>query len=262
MRKIIKDLFFRLLGKSIKIKGIYSSWQIAKKHAGTYDSDLIINKVKESALKVKRGEASYERDSVLFYDKSYPFPLLAGLLRVAALNGGKLRVLDFGGSLGSVYFQCRDFLSGLKEVKWCNVEQEKFVVIGRNLFEDEELKFYFSIEECLQVESPDVIIFSSVLQYLEKPYEVLDKAIKHFNHIIIDRNPFSEIPDDLIAVQVVPDYIYKASFPFWIFSRKKFLDYLFKRGYRLIAEFPAVDGTLKYKNIKISFKGYIFDRLS
>ena len=44
----------------------------------------------------------------------YQFPLLSGLLYAAARDGG-LSVVDFGGALGSTYFQCRDFLCGVKD---------------------------------------------------------------------------------------------------------------------------------------------------
>jgi putative methyltransferase (TIGR04325 family) len=259
MKSVIKKLAYLFNLRPIKLKGVYPSWEEAKRHAESWDSELIINKVKDSALKVKNGEAAYERDSVLFYKKEYPFTLIAGLLRIAAMNNGKLNVLDFGGSLGSTYYQCRDFLTGLEKIKWNIVEQEKFVKIGRELFEDKELKFYFSIEECLEKEKPYVIIFSGVLQYLENYYEILEKAKSYFTHIIVVRTPFAAIPDNLITLEVVPPSIYKATYPMWIFSNERFMK-IFQREFTLIAEFPSVDGSWNFKNIRIEFKGYIFEK--
>jgi hypothetical protein len=68
---------------------------------------------------VKTGEAVYERDSVLFDEIQYSFPVIAALLRVASANKGKLNVLDFGGSEKShykkLYVYNRILTSQLKE---------------------------------------------------------------------------------------------------------------------------------------------------
>ena len=54
--------------------GIYDSWEEARKHSSGYDSDKIIEKVKDAALKVKNGEAAYERDSIVFKEILLPKP--------------------------------------------------------------------------------------------------------------------------------------------------------------------------------------------
>jgi len=53
-----------------------------------YDNDMILEKTRLALLKVKNGEAAYERDSVVFEDIQYAWPLLAGLLWVAAALAG------------------------------------------------------------------------------------------------------------------------------------------------------------------------------
>ena len=91
---------------------------------------------------VKRGEAVFERDSVIFDKVQYAWPVTAGLMWVAARNGGRLSVLDFGGSLGSSYFQNREFLAYLPNVRWSVIEQAHFVKAGRKHIQDERLVFY------------------------------------------------------------------------------------------------------------------------
>jgi putative methyltransferase (TIGR04325 family) len=54
--------------------GNYSSWASVSAVAGGYDSDIILNITKEAVLKVKNGEAVYERD-----EKQCPYSLLAYL---------------------------------------------------------------------------------------------------------------------------------------------------------------------------------------
>ena len=43
-------------------------------------------------LKIKAGEAAFDRDSVLFAEVQHSFPVLAGLLRAAVESGNQLNV--------------------------------------------------------------------------------------------------------------------------------------------------------------------------
>jgi putative methyltransferase (TIGR04325 family) len=84
--------------------------------------------------RVRDGECAYERDGVVFEEVQLSFPVLAGLLRASAADAGRLAVIDFGGALGSSYYQCRKFLSLLPDLAWAVVEQENFVRCGREEF--------------------------------------------------------------------------------------------------------------------------------
>ena len=219
------------------LSGDYRSWDVAIAASTGYDSGIILEKTKEALLKVKSGEAAYERDSVLFDDIQYAWPLLTGLMWVAARCKGRLNVLDFGGSLGSTYFQNRVFLSALPGMRWNIVEQTRHVETGKTYFEDDYLHFYAGVTECLADTQPNVIVLSSVLQYLEHPYIILDQLLDELpcDHIIIDRTPFWAGPTDRLCVQTVPPSIYPASYPSWIFSRPKFNGYLQKEWKGLAA---------------------------
>ena len=237
--------------------GDYSLWEDALKDSVGYDSDIILEKVKNSLLQVKEGKAIYERDSVLFDKIEYSFPVLAVLLKIALENDGKLSVLDFGGSLGSSYYQCRDFLSDIKELRWSIVEQPNFVKCGKQYFANEQLRFYEDIQTCLKHEKPDVILLSSVIQYLEKPYEFLCEIIQSgFRYITVDRTAFTLSDNkDIITVQKVPREIYEASYPAWFFNENKFLS-VFQKEYNIILEFQGSDKV----NLPSEFKGCIFKK--
>jgi putative methyltransferase (TIGR04325 family) len=178
-----------------------------------------LNKVHQSLYKVKIGIRIYERDSVLFDEIKYSWPLLAGLMMAAAKLSGKINVLDFGGSLGSTYFQNKKFLDRFDNVKWNVVEQENFVKIGKKDFEDDRLKFFDKVNDCAKEHSPNILILSSVIQYIERPYELLESLISETNidYILVDRTPFTN-NDERIVIQTVPSSIYKASYPCHIFN--------------------------------------------
>jgi putative methyltransferase (TIGR04325 family) len=268
LKFLLRELIPPLLWKTLKgrgncfYSGDYSSWEDAKLATTGYSSDSILAKVKEASLQVKQGKALYERDSVLFDQIQHSFPLLAALLRTACENQGKLNVLDFGGSLGSSYYQCKDFLSVLNDLKWNVVEQESFVACGKQYFEDENLKFFSNIEDCFKLEKPDILLLSSVIQYLEEPYELLEKVTGYkFKHIIFDRTAFIQEGSDRLTIQEVPPEIYTASYPAWFFDKDKFLSY-FQEQYELIFEFDALAGMIKLKKpYAIAHdKGFFFQR--
>ncbi len=224
---IVKQLRSNRSAGTYGLSGDYHSWDEAMAASTGYDSEVILEKTRTSLLKVKNGEAVYERDSVLFDTVQYAWPLLAGLMWVAACCGGKLNVLDFGGSLGSTYFQNKAFMSMLPSVRWNIIEQSHHVETGKTWFEDDCLRFYADIADCLADTQPNVVLLSSVLQYLEQPYTVFDQILElPCDHIIIDRTPFWAGPTDRLCVQSVPPSIYPASYPSWIFSKQQFHSHL------------------------------------
>ncbi len=252
---------FLLKKENVEVwSGNYKSWEDAKAECTGYNDELILEKCKESLLKVKNGDAVYERDSVLFDKIQYSWGLLAGLQKVAIENKGKLSVIDFGGSLGSTYYQNINFLS-TTDVSWSIIEQENFVKCGIENFQDNQLKFYYSIVDCLKVESPNVIVLSSVLQYLDKPCEWIDKfLLVGTPYIILDRTSFIESESELLTIQNVPSSIYKASYPAWFFNKKKLIERFV--GYELLAEFDNhFTNDYKVNGHRTYWRGIIFKKL-
>lgn len=260
-KNIIKTVFSeylisRLAGIFYGWHGNYKSWNGAKSKCKGYDEKQILERVLTNALKVKSGEIQFERDSVQFEKKVYSFPLLASLMWIANQNSNKLNVLDFGGALGTSYFQNISFLKSLSEFNWCIVEQQHFVNEGIKSFEDENLHFFYSIDDCLLKFKINVILLSSVIQYIEKPYELLEEIIsKEFDYIIFDRSLFIEKDNDRLTIQTVPKKIYKASYCCWLLSESRFLS-LFKDKYDLVFDFDINERI----NIKSLYKGFLFKK--
>jgi len=241
----------------IRYRGEFSSWDEAASHSSGYDAEHILAKVLDATLKVKRGEAAYERDSVLFEEIEYTWPITAGLMWAAAQSSGRLDVLDFGGALGSSYYQNRDFLRSLDAVRWSVVEQPHYVKDGQRYIQDERLRFYETIEECLNENTPNVILLSSVLQYLKNPVEILQLlACSGAKCIIIERTPFNDGPDSKLVIQNVPSHIYKASYPMWIFNEAKLLKEI-EKNFIPLTSFVSPEGFIRGQQSHFIFKGMI-----
>jgi putative methyltransferase (TIGR04325 family) len=267
-KKFIKDwlppILYRSLSRlsksGIQFEGNYSSWEEASSHCSGYDSEHILEKVLEATLKVKNGEAVFERDSVLFYEPEYVWAVLSGLLLAATQNQGKLNVLDFGGALGSTYFQHRKFLGLLQEVRWNIIEQSGFVEIGKNYIQDTNLRFYSTIEECASDNNINVILLSSVLQYLSCYITKINELIKVNSPILIlDKTIINKSKIDYIYIQKTPASIYKAKYPCRSISEERLLR-LLSEEYETISLFDSINFQ-SLKMIDSYFKGGIFKKV-
>ena len=207
--------------------GRYSNWAKALKKATGYNAQTVLQRVKDAALKVQSGQAKYERDGIAQDHIEVFYPLLATLLWVGSQNNNRLIIIDYGGSLGTSYRQNFPFLKHFEKLEWNLIEQKMFVDEGRENFENEHLKFYYSLEDVLSVASPQLLLFSSSLQYMEKPYELLGKIKESsIEYLMIDRTAFINEPDDRLTIQTVPPAFYDASYPCWFFSEQKMGNFL------------------------------------
>ena len=260
LKQLVPPIFLTLLKKAGRYgwSGDYKNWQEAKELTDTYDDSVILDKVKQALLKVRSGEAVYERDSVLFSEIHYSWPLLSALLWVMTLKKGNLKVADFGGSLGSSYFQNRKFLEAATALHWNIIEQEKFVECGRNFFQDNILHFYYNLQQLVNEQGlPDILIFSCVLPYIEKPYDLIEHVMEYkIPYVLIDNTYFNYEPRDRICIQLVPPDIYKASYPCWMLNydgvKKTLCDM-----YTLISEHQN-DSFIFLDGRKIQYKGLLF----
>jgi putative methyltransferase (TIGR04325 family) len=211
----------RVRGGGLRFSGRYASWQEAQKVTGGYAAAGIIDKAFDSARAVALGEAIFERDGVTFDEPEFPFEVLACLLRTALEIDRPLNVIDFGGAFGTTYRHFAAFAPSVR-CRWRVVEQAEFVVRGRKSFQDGSLEFCFDIREAYDNFKPDVLLFSGVVPYVERPYELLALvADLQWRMLIVSRNNAAERAHDSITVQHVPPSIYDATYPCWIMSRPR-----------------------------------------
>ena len=253
LRRIIEE------NNEIRFEETYLTWQDANAQCSGYSSKEILDKIFVATLKVKKGEAVYERDSMIFDQIEYSWPVLFGLMWAAAQNSGYLKVLDFGGSLGSRYFENLVFLNTLPQISWNVIEQANFVEAGQKHFQNKQLKFFKTIEDSLADNTPNVILLSSVLQYLPDPGETID-SLKGINCevIIIDRTIVNSSNINRAYIQHVPASIYNASYPCYSLSEPWLINKI-GNNYEMQIEFPSIDFPVLH-HIDSEFKGYIFKK--
>lgn len=224
--------------------GNYRSWREAKRSSNGYDAPLLVDVARGGGYELAHGISS---PSVY-----RSWPVLFGLLKSSADSNSSCVCLDLGGALGTVYHRDRHFLPPLR---WCVVEQEQIVKVGREEFQTDELQFYYSIRECAEREQINTVLLSGVLQYIESPHDTIDEIVKlGASYIIIDRTPFVKQNHDRLTVQRV--FSPRSSYPAWFFNEAAFLQHF--NGYSILAEWNSPDKA----NIKSTYKGFLLKRWS
>jgi len=241
------------------LKGKFSSWEEALGQSTGYDADSIIENTLAARLKVRDGAAVYERDTLLYDEIIYTWPLLSVLLKAAIENDKVLDVLDFGGSLGSSYYQNEAMLSGVDKLTWNIIEQPRIVEIGTEELESNQLRFYSTVDECLRANRTNVVLLSGALQCIEKPYELLDTLILiNAEYFVLDRTPFLRQHEaDVLSVQYTSAPYYKASYPVWFFNKKRIMG-RFEGKYHQIGNYFAYGNDIN--NSAFSVEGVLFKR--
>ena len=234
--------------------GDYSSFKEVLSMCDGYSADNILEKTLQSTLKVKNGEAVFERDSFIFSKIQYSFPLLACLFKVAAECNNTLSIIDFGGALGSHYFQNKEFLKPIDIKQWVVVEQPAYVKVGNEKIADDTLRFENSIWD---IRGANLLLSSSTLQYMEDPYAQAQQFIDlGLEYILLDRIQLNIENKDRLTLQKVPPEIYDAQYPSWFLNEDKLLS-VFADKYDLILDF---DSTIDCANIPSKYKGYLFKK--
>ncbi|WP_415908462.1 methyltransferase, TIGR04325 family [Oleiharenicola sp. Vm1] len=253
-------LLRRLRGDGTVFAGNYASWPDAAKAASGYADPAILEHTRRATALARDNPALFERDAVILPRPDYPLHALAALLHVANQQSGRLRVLDFGGALGSTFFQLRPFLAPLREVRWTVIEQPHYVECGRREFADERLRFHADVAAALSEGESDVLLLSSVLQYLPAPHAMLKELLSHRPaFVLLDRTALHVGTTDRLTVQHNPPSIYPASYPAWFLNEQRLVAH-FDAGYRLVFSFAASDYALHLGPASV-YRGYFYAAL-
>lgn len=235
----------------------FSRFADAASAAGGYDSAAIADRAQEAARAVFSGKAAFERDGVTFVDPDPRWPVVAGLL-LGRREGQPLRVLDFGGGLGSSYWQNRGVLDpglGGQPLKWTVVEQP--TMVERAAFLPPHGIQYVERAADADTEEVDCVLLSSSLQYLEEPHHTLEDLLNTGARVlVIDRTPMASVNADVPCVQITPQHIYRASYPVWVFSQTQLESAL--KDWAIVARFPGIEPDMKTTSgIAFSWRGLI-----
>jgi len=249
----IRQRFFR-----VRWEGDYDSWTAAQNDSTGYGNGAIVRRVVEAARSVRDGKMRYDRDGVAFAEEPPRWFAQAAFAALARPLERRINILDFGGALGSHFFQHRSLKPSPFGWNWAVVEQSHLTAIGREEFQTSELRFFDSPSAASEPHSPDVVLLGGVLPYLPNPFEVLAGLLEQKPRmVILERTSFVINGGSRLTVQHVPRSIYAASYPCWYLDRAKF-DAVFAAAYELILEQPDEVET----PAGLEFRSFIFKRIT
>jgi putative methyltransferase (TIGR04325 family) len=252
-----------------KEKGLgkrYASFEEALKEcktsSGYEDSELC----KVVALKTLKYKAAIQ-------DRPYDINCTQSYLTLAIQyillkkENKNLSVIDFGGACGAHYYETRRLLGDDIKLHWNIVETREMIKQAReNGLESKEISFLGDISSG----NGELIYLSSSIQYVPKPYEVIDSIISSNSpYILFNRMMLNEGTDeDIITVQQsrlsgngpgkMPEGFTDRTiyYPHTTMSYRKFMN-KFRGKYELVLKFDEQSG--KVSNEKgITGNGFLF----
>jgi putative methyltransferase (TIGR04325 family) len=237
--------------------GRYETWEAAERAAGNPEPEIAIARLSAATDAVRTGAAPYEQDSVAFPPPAEASHMLRLVDEIAAGADAGIRVLDFGGSFGSKYFWIRRHLSPNIRLDWHVVELPRWAAHGAREFATEALHFSETIDDAVERGRPDLILCSSVLQYIEDPFAILARLMATgAEYLLLDRTPYSVSGRAEIVLQRVSPQIYPAAHATWLLSEAELRAFM-APSYRLVNRFS-------YRQVytrRAVFRGHVFRRI-
>lgn len=179
--------------------------------------------------------------------------LLAMLMATHASLDRPVRVLDFGGGMGigaanlRRSMQAESALDDPATLEYLIVDNEGSCERGRRLFRDfPSVKFMPALPE--DVGPVDVVVLNSVLQFVQKYEELLDRLARlRPSFWLFTFVPAGEIPTFASAQLNVPGSV----LPVWFFNRRELIDKVEALGYELIFK-SALDRVFDMSNFPLT----------
>ena len=246
--------------KHTVLTGSYKNYTSALKNSSGYASKDLLNKIISSNSKVMNGDVPYERDGILFSEYQYFMEINAAILKanITKTHNRPLRVIDFGGSLGTLYRQFKSFTHNSINLNWRIVEQDYLVKYGINNLSADGLSFMPSSLINTLKPNPDIVIFSASLQFMKDPGIYLKKMVKlRPKYIVIDRTPFHDKNYNHLSILKAGTDI-TGSYPCWIFGQTFLVERL--SGYRLVSSWTSNEGNFFFYGGIGTYKGFLYEK--
>lgn len=184
--------------------GPFDSWRSAIAKSDGWDVPAVLDKTLAVSMKQKNGTIVFQQDTITYYHIIYSKSILFFIAMASAMEGGKLNIVDFGGSLGTNFFQNKRVLQEFMKrgtCVWSVVERPPTAELGKKLFQDSNLRFFSSLSELKADVSdyPPSFLFTGSLQYVDDPSALLSEVAEQgvrliaFDRLLVSSEEHHEI---------------------------------------------------------------------
>lgn len=152
------------------------------------------------------------------------------------------KVVDFGGSVGNLYYLYEPLIPVLRNTRWTVVELPEVVERGRAIARDRQVgNVVFTPELAGAGDAPDVLLASGSLHFWEGSVQEFFQRLGNLpDHVIINRTPTSTYPDYLL-IQL--DEV--LAVPCMVRNRDRFVADFIGLGYDLIDTWSEPGATMR-----------------
>lgn len=253
----VVDVLHFLEKSRVGFSGKYSEFNEALQNSTSYESPAI---VEDYILEFKKIVSERQQLNYLNFDSRSVRILAALRLAENGLSNKKIRVLDYGGGLGTHYFKVfeplKDFL-------------EDYVILETPLVAERFSELNKQIEYVTELENTapmsfDICLASCSIPYVENPYLTLAEIMKCSKYLILDRMPFVDsINSDVLKLQKSKTSKHsRVSYPAWLMSRSKFLSFCDEYGHEIISTWEVPEDRPYFKFKRFSYSGYLIKCVS
>jgi putative methyltransferase (TIGR04325 family) len=206
-------------------EGVYDHYRDVPVQPASYDDEIEVKKhynwTRAALEQIHEGKAPYLWHRVL-----------AVVAAMVSSTTGSVRVLDFGGAVGTGYVQLLATLPKHITIDYRVVDLEKMCAVGRQLF-CADARISFDTALAAEDTSLDIVYLNGALCYIEDYRDLLTKlASLQAKFMLFVRLATGDIPT--YATKQVN--LANKTLAYWFINRSEFLGILTSSGYSLVYE--------------------------
>ena len=155
-------------------EGVYENWDLAPGDDDAFKNDFWIDKISQHALKTLESYHSQDEQPLSTSVRENVLPLISAMISLNKME--PLRILDFGGGMGTGYLLLKKSLCAQNLIEYHIVEGEAICQRGKEIFSSHpNLHFHQTIPKL--TDPVHIIHLGSSLQYIENWCELIASFI-------------------------------------------------------------------------------------
>jgi len=168
------------------------------------------------------------------------YPVLYWLLR---LSRSDLRVFDFGGHVGNLYYAYSNYLeSGTRVAEWIVFDLPRTVEEGKRISAERKAPSLQFTDSLNRFSRDHILLISGAFHYWEKSIE---EFLRQFpctpEHVLVNRTPITDNGPGFITVQYRKSY----AVPCVVRNATELISDFAKAGYTLVDRWPVLELSLR-----------------
>lgn len=202
---------------------VAKSWSDAVARSSGYQSNKTI-----TSLIISDPIAFTKTSNPCFIENRLQQIASAFLEGVASGNKNTIRVIDVGGGLGQYFFLLEKLAPSI-QFEWVILETTALCELAKSVTPTKKnIRWISSLDDAQG--TFDIALLSGVIQYVEKPFDLLDDLMKVVKFLILNRLPLTSSRNQKICIQRPGFFESKGSYPVRILSEDKVITYFEARG--------------------------------